>query len=199
MPRHFAFRGDRLAFTLGIAILLGAWPCVLLRLRRRHARPHPALLGGRLRELHHQPGRHGPALATGTRRPAGGGGWRINAFGCVLTGVVSVVVLVAKAPESLLVAVIIPILVGMMLFINRQYRQRRRRSWRSGPTCHRPAAPPGARDRARARPDAGRGAGRQLRAGHLRRRPDGPRHRRRRGGRAAPGADGAAAAGRARW
>ena len=36
----------------------------------------------------------------------------INAIGCVLTGVVSVVVLVEKAPPSLLVAVIIPILVG---------------------------------------------------------------------------------------
>src|SRR3954453_2887074 len=54
-----------------------------------------------------------------------GDGWRrrlaINAFGTVLTAVVSVVVLVEKAPASLLVAVIIPILVGVMLFIYRQY------------------------------------------------------------------------------
>jgi hypothetical protein len=35
---------------------------------------------------------------------------------------VAVIVTVAKAPESLLVAIIIPILVGIMLFINRQYR-----------------------------------------------------------------------------
>ena len=46
----------------------------------------------------------------------------LNGGGMVLTGVVTVVVTVAKAPTSLLVAVIIPILVLMMLFINRQYR-----------------------------------------------------------------------------
>ena len=40
----------------------------------------------------------------------------------MLTGVVFVVVLVAKAPTSLLVAVIIPILIVVMMFINRQYR-----------------------------------------------------------------------------
>jgi hypothetical protein len=50
--------------------------------------------------------------------------WRlgINAVGAVLTGVVLVVVLVSKAPSSLLVAVIIPVLVAVMLFIERQYR-----------------------------------------------------------------------------
>lgn len=52
-------------------------------------------------------------------------GWRrrlaINAFGCALTGVVAVVVTVAKAPPSLLVIALIPILVGMMAFIHRQY------------------------------------------------------------------------------
>jgi hypothetical protein len=53
-----------------------------------------------------------------------GWGWRlgINGFGAVLTGFVFVVVLVAKAPTSLLVAVIIPLLVAMMVFIQRQYR-----------------------------------------------------------------------------
>jgi hypothetical protein len=54
-----------------------------------------------------------------------GHGWRwglgINAVGAVLTGVVLVVVLVFKAPQSLLVAVIIPVLVLLMLFIERQY------------------------------------------------------------------------------
>jgi hypothetical protein len=53
-------------------------------------------------------------------------GWRkklsINAFGAALTGVVFFVVLVAKAPTSLLVAIIIPILIGIMVFIHRQYQ-----------------------------------------------------------------------------
>jgi hypothetical protein len=35
---------------------------------------------------------------------------------------VAVIVTVAKAPDSLLVAIVIPILVGMMLFIHRQYQ-----------------------------------------------------------------------------
>jgi hypothetical protein len=50
--------------------------------------------------------------------------WRlaINSFGCALTGLVAVVVMIAKAPTSLLVVVVIPILVLIMLFIHRQYR-----------------------------------------------------------------------------
>jgi hypothetical protein len=56
-------------------------------------------------------------------RPAG---WRrrlaINGFGAVLTGFVFIVVLLAKAPTSLLVAVIIPVLVAVMIFIHRQYK-----------------------------------------------------------------------------
>jgi hypothetical protein len=53
-------------------------------------------------------------------------GWRwklgVNGFGCALTAMVAVIVTVAKAPPSLLVAIVIPILVAMMLFIHRQYR-----------------------------------------------------------------------------
>jgi hypothetical protein len=55
-----------------------------------------------------------------------GSGWRgrlaINGLGAVLTGIVAVVVTLAKAPTSLLVAIVIPLLVLMMLFIYRQYR-----------------------------------------------------------------------------
>ena len=43
---------------------------------------------------------------------AGGGGSRSTASGCVLTAVVAVIVTVAKAPDSLLVAIVIPILVA---------------------------------------------------------------------------------------
>jgi amino acid transporter len=120
MPRQFAFRGDRLAYTLGIAILSGMAMFLL------------AAFGGDTHLLI-------PLYSIGVFvsftlaqfgmvrhwRRAKGDGWRrrlgINAFGTVLTGVVSVIVLVEKAPSSLLVAVIIPILVGIMVFINRQY------------------------------------------------------------------------------
>jgi len=52
-------------------------------------------------------------------------GWRrrlaINAFGMALTAIVAVVVTVAKAPQSLIVIVLIPVLVGLMWFVHRQY------------------------------------------------------------------------------
>jgi amino acid transporter len=52
-------------------------------------------------------------------------GWRrrlsINAFGCTLTAIVAVVVTIAKAPQSLIVLALIPVLVGLMTFIHRQY------------------------------------------------------------------------------
>jgi hypothetical protein len=54
-------------------------------------------------------------------------GWQrrlaINTFGCILTGVVAVVVTIAKAPASLIVLVLIPIQVSVMLFIHRQYEE----------------------------------------------------------------------------
>jgi hypothetical protein len=56
------------------------------------------------------------------RPPGYGRRLAINAFGALLTGSVFIVVLLAKAPTSLLVAVIIPVLVGVMLFIQRQYK-----------------------------------------------------------------------------
>ncbi|MGH2408663.1 MAG: APC family permease, partial [Candidatus Limnocylindrales bacterium] len=121
MPRAFGFRGDRLAFTLGIVIL----SLVAITLL--------AVFGGETTALI-------PLYSVGvfvsfTISQAGmvrhwrterSTGWRwklaVNGFGCVLTGVVAVIVMVAKAPESLLVAIIIPILVAIMLFIHRQYR-----------------------------------------------------------------------------
>jgi hypothetical protein len=45
----------------------------------------------------------------------------INAFGCVLTAIVAVVVTVAKSPASLLVVFLIPALVILMTLIRRQY------------------------------------------------------------------------------
>jgi hypothetical protein len=49
--------------------------------------------------------------------------WRlsINAFGALLTGIVALVVTAAKAPASLLVILLIPLLVATMLFVRRQY------------------------------------------------------------------------------
>jgi amino acid transporter len=120
MPRQFAFRGDRLAFSYGILVLatLAATLVILFRGETHLLIPLYAIgvfidftisQSGMIRHWRRE------------RSP----GWRrrlsINAFGAALTAVVAVVVLVAKAPQSLIVLLLIPIIVGMMSFIRRQY------------------------------------------------------------------------------
>lgn len=121
MPRQFSFKGDRLAYTLGIIILSAVAISLLV------------VFGGDTHLLI-------PLYSVGVfvsftisqsgmvvhwRRERSSGWQRrlaINGFGAVLTGVVAVIVTTAKAPESLLVAVIIPVLVLMMRFIHGQYQ-----------------------------------------------------------------------------
>ena len=121
MPRQFSFKGDRLAFTAGILILSAvAIVLIVVFAGDTHALIPLYSVGVFLAFTISQSGmvRHWLNVR--------GPGWRgriaLNGFGAVLTGVVAVVVTVAKAPPSLLVAIIIPILVLMMLFIHRQYR-----------------------------------------------------------------------------
>jgi len=121
MPRQFSFRGDRLAFTSGIVILsIGAIALIVAFGGITTALIPLYSVGVFIAFSIGQTGMVRHWLAE--RSP----GWRrrltINGFGAVLTSIVFVVVLVAKAPSSLLVALIIPILIAMMLFINRQYR-----------------------------------------------------------------------------
>jgi amino acid transporter len=120
MPRQFSFRGDRLAFTSGIVILSIAASVLIVVFGGITTALIPLYAVGVF--IAFTIGQSGMVLHWRRERP---NGWArrlaINAFGAVLTGSVFVVVLVAKAPTSLLVAVIIPLLVGMMLFIRRQY------------------------------------------------------------------------------
>ncbi len=120
MPRQFNFRGDRLAFTSGILILSLAAITLLLAFGGRTTALVPLYSVGVF--IAFTIGQTGMVLHWRRERPPG---WQrrlaINGFGAMLTGFVFVVVLVAKAPESLLVAVIIPTLVVLMLFIHRQY------------------------------------------------------------------------------
>ncbi len=120
MPRQFGFRGDRLAYTLGIAILSGMAILLVVLFHGDTNSLIPLYSVGVFVSFTISQG--GMVVHWMKVR---GARWRarlgINAFGTVLTFVVLVVVLVSKAPYSLLVAVIIPILVGIMLFIERQY------------------------------------------------------------------------------
>ncbi len=121
MPRQFSFRGDRLAFNSGILVLSAVALTLFLGF---HGETHaliPLYSVGVF--VAFTIGQSGMIIHWRRERPQG---WRrrlaINLLGCVLTGVVAVVVLIAKAPTSLIVALIIPALVLMMMFINRQYR-----------------------------------------------------------------------------
>lgn len=120
MPRQLAFRGDRLAFTAGIAILSAmAIALLVVFAGDTHALIPLYSVGVFVSFTISQ----GGMVRHWLRERSAGWTWRlaINGFGCALTAVVAVIVTVAKAPESLLVAVIIPVLVLVMLFIRRQY------------------------------------------------------------------------------
>jgi amino acid transporter len=120
MPRQFAFKGDRLAFSLGIVILSAAAIGLIVAFAGdTHALIPLYSVGVFVSFTLSQ----GGMVRHWLRERSSGWNWRIaiNGLGCILTGIVAVVVTVAKAPESLLVAIIIPILVAIMLFIHRQY------------------------------------------------------------------------------
>ena len=121
MPRQFAFRGDRLAFSWGIVLLAGVAAALL------------AAFGGDTHALI-------PLYSVGvfvcfTLSQAGmvrhwaregGPGWVVraatNAFGGILTFVVLIVVASVKFVDgAYLVVILIPVLVAMMLFIRHQY------------------------------------------------------------------------------
>jgi amino acid transporter len=120
MPRQLSFRGDRLAFSRGI-IALGviAASIIVVFGGNTHAIIPLYAVGVFIDFTISQSGMVKHWLET--REP----GWRrrlsINSFGCVLTAIVTVVVVLAKAPVSLLVVVLVPCFVMVMLLIHRHY------------------------------------------------------------------------------
>jgi amino acid transporter len=122
MPRQFSFRGDRLAFTSGIVILSLIAIALLIVFEGNTTALIPLYSVGVFVSFTIS---QGGMVRHWLRERSPGWHWRIavNGFGCALTAVVAVVVMVAKAPTSLLVAIVIPALVAMMLFIHHQYRR----------------------------------------------------------------------------
>ncbi len=120
MPRQFALRGDRLAYSYGIiALAVVASTLVWAFKGETHLLIPLYAVGVFIDFTISQAGMIRHWLR---ERPSG---WRrrltINAFGCVLTAIVAVVVTYAKAPESLIVLALIPLLVLLQLGIRRQY------------------------------------------------------------------------------
>jgi amino acid transporter len=120
MPRQFSFRGDRLAFSWGIVVLGAVAATLVVAFNgETHLLIPLYAIGVFIDFTISQAGMIRHWLRT--RDP----GWRrrlaINAFGCLLTATVGVIVTAAKAPPSLLVLVLIPVLVSTMLFVRRQF------------------------------------------------------------------------------
>jgi amino acid transporter len=125
MPRQFAFRGDRLAYSTGI-LLLGLVAALVVTAGggSTHALIPLYAIGVFIDFTISQSGMVRHWLAT--RAP----GWRyrltVNAFGGVLTFVILCVVVYIKfSAGAWFVIVLIPTLVSVMLFIHRQYEGQR--------------------------------------------------------------------------
>jgi amino acid transporter len=120
-PRQFSFRGDRLAFSMGI-VLLGiiAASLVFVAGGKTHLLIPLYAVGVFIDFTISQAGMIRHWLRTRPR------GWRyrlaVNAIGCVTTGIVAVVVTGFKFLDGAwFVVLLIPTLVAMMLFIRREY------------------------------------------------------------------------------
>ncbi len=121
MPRQFALRGDRLAFSYGIIILATLAAALIIYFEgSTHALIPLYAVGVFIDFTISQTGmiRHWLRVKSpGYRRRLA-----INAFGAVLTGIVAIIVTTVKFWDGAwLVLVLIPILVGIMWFVGRQY------------------------------------------------------------------------------
>jgi len=121
MPRQFALRGDRLAFSYGIIVLASLAAALIVIFRGSTHLLIPLYAVGVFIDFTiSQTGmiRHWlRERSPGYRRRLA-----INAFGAVLTGIVAVIVTAVKFWDGAwLVLVLIPILVALMSFIHRQY------------------------------------------------------------------------------
>jgi amino acid transporter len=120
MPRQMSFRGDRLAYSYGIIVLaMAASILVIAAGGETHLLIPLYAVGVFIDFTISQSGMVKHWIESRDQ------GWRwrlaINATGALLTAMVAVIVTLAKAPTSLLVLVVIPLLVLLMTFIRRQY------------------------------------------------------------------------------
>jgi len=121
MPRQFALRGDRLAFSYGILVLAGVAAALIWYFEgKTHALIPLYAVGVFIDFTISQTG-----MIRHWRRERSPGWQRrlsINAFGAALTATVAVIVTTVKFFDGAwLVIVLIPILVALMSFIHRQY------------------------------------------------------------------------------
>jgi amino acid transporter len=121
MPRQFAYRGERLAFSFGIVALAAASALVLAVNEGSVTKLIPFYtIGVFLAITLAQTG----LVRRWRRLRSPGWQWRagLNGLGAVVTGLVLIVVLIAKAPEGAwLIVLIIPLVVALLLAIHGHY------------------------------------------------------------------------------
>ena len=125
-PRQFSFRGDRLAYSWGIILLAAIAAGLYVAFRGNTTGLIPLYSVGVF--VCFTLSQSGMVLHWYRGRQSGWW-WRlaVNAFGALLTLVVLVIVLAEKFQHgAYLVAILIPTLVALMLFIKRQYAASRR-------------------------------------------------------------------------
>src|SRR5664280_1499058 len=121
MPRQFAFRGDRLAFSWGIVILAGVSIAMLYAFNASVDALIPLYSVGVF--ICFTLSQAGMVIHWGKERSSGWA-WRsiVNGFGAILTGVVFVVVAYEKFfTGAWMVLIFIPALIAMMVFVKHQY------------------------------------------------------------------------------
>jgi amino acid transporter len=120
IPRQFSMRGDRLAFTVGILVLGGLATVLVIAFGAHTDLLIPLYAVGVFIDFTiSQSGMVRHWLRT--RPPGFRRRLAVNAVGAAVTGVVAVVVVSAKAPGSLVVIVLIPLIVWLMTLVSRQY------------------------------------------------------------------------------
>ncbi|HJX68210.1 MAG TPA: APC family permease [Candidatus Limnocylindrales bacterium] len=121
MPRQFAFRGDRLAFSWGIVVLAAVAIGMLFVFKAdTHALIPLYSVGVFICFTLSQTG----MVIHWRKERSSGWAWRslVNGFGAILTGVVFIVVATEKfADGAWMVLLFIPLLISMMLFVSHQY------------------------------------------------------------------------------
>ncbi len=122
-PRQFGFRGDRLAYSWGIILLAGIAAGLYVLFQGNTTSLIPLYSVGVFVCFTLS---QGGMVRHWVRTRAPGWRWRgsVNAFGALLTFVVLGIVVTEKfSGGAFVVVILIPLLVGMMLFIHRQYAQ----------------------------------------------------------------------------
>ena len=122
-PRQFSFRGDRLAYSWGIILLAGIAAGLYVLFQGNTTSLIPLYSVGVFVCFTLS---QGGMVRHWVRTRAAGWRWRgsVNAFGALLTLVVLAIVVTEKfSGGAFVVVILIPLLVGMMLFIHRQYAQ----------------------------------------------------------------------------